>query len=165
MFVIERRQRVQELRLTEIGMHEQIIEQLRIVLDQKLWLEFGYKSFHQYCDKELCYSREELRPVLVALGLIITKEQLRSNDPIIQMRIENLKAWRRDKSKSQRVAAFKVFTNRTLMQLAEQSPRTPSELLQVSGMGPQKTNAFGGEVLKLLSLSDPLHPGFLRSLK
>ncbi len=156
----ESRKRIQELRLAEMGLREQIVEQLRVVLSRKLWLGFGYKSFQAFCEKELCYSREEIRPVLVALGLIVTKEQLRSNDPAIQMRIENLKAWRRDRAKTNGIAAFKVFSNRTLLQLAEQGPHTSDELLRVSGMGPQKTRSFGSEVLQLLSLSDPLHLSF-----
>ena len=46
--------------------------------------------------------------------------------------------------------AFLVFSNRTLEDLARKAPTTLSKLEEVYGLGPQKIEAFGKELLEVL---------------
>jgi ATP-dependent DNA helicase RecQ len=46
--------------------------------------------------------------------------------------------------------AFLVFSNRTLEDLARKAPGTLNELEEVYGLGPQKIEVFGKELLEIL---------------
>ena len=46
--------------------------------------------------------------------------------------------------------AFLVFSNRTLEDLARKAPGTLTELEEVYGLGPQKIEAFGKELLSVI---------------
>ena len=43
-----------------------------------------------------------------------------------------------------------VFTDATLEQVAELKPRTPAALLEISGIGPEKLEKYGEELLDLV---------------
>ena len=43
-----------------------------------------------------------------------------------------------------------VFSNSTLEQIAEHRPRTPAALLEISGVGPDKLQKYGDELLTLV---------------
>jgi len=48
------------------------------------------------------------------------------------------------------VPAYVVFSDATLLEMAERRPRTEAELLDVSGVGPKKLAAYGNAFLELL---------------
>ncbi len=58
-----------------------------------------------------------------------------------------LKVWRKQQADKEGVAAFRVFGNRVLEAIAEATPRTREELLQVPGIGPAKLSAYADGVL------------------
>ncbi|WP_028846871.1 ATP-dependent DNA helicase UvrD2 [Thermocrispum agreste] len=58
-----------------------------------------------------------------------------------------LKAWRSAKAKEMKVPAYVVFTDATLMAIAEAKPSDDSELVAISGIGATKLERFGAEVL------------------
>ncbi|MEU9249854.1 HRDC domain-containing protein [Micrococcus luteus] len=47
--------------------------------------------------------------------------------------------------------AFVVFTDATLVAIAEAMPKTPAELLKVPGLGKTKLEKHGPELLELLN--------------
>ena len=61
-----------------------------------------------------------------------------------------LKRWRLDVSRAAGQPAFVVFTDATLMSIAEAMPADESELLGVSGVGPVKVDNYGAGVLEVL---------------
>lgn len=61
-----------------------------------------------------------------------------------------LRQWRLERSKELRLPAFAVFTNDTLLAIADRAPTTESELLQIPGLGPVKKEKFGHEVLAIV---------------
>ncbi|MEJ5928423.1 ATP-dependent DNA helicase UvrD2 [Corynebacterium sp. H128] len=65
---------------------------------------------------------------------------------------EKLRAWRLDIAKELQVPAYIVFTDATLMAIAEAQPQTEEELLDVSGIGPVKVANFGESLLEVLRL-------------
>jgi DNA helicase-2/ATP-dependent DNA helicase PcrA len=65
--------------------------------------------------------------------------------------VERLKAWRLDQARSQGVPAFVVFNDRTLDALASLRPSSSEGLLAVPGIGPAKLEAYGDELIELLT--------------
>jgi DNA helicase II / ATP-dependent DNA helicase PcrA len=64
--------------------------------------------------------------------------------------LEALKAWRSTEAKARSVPAYVVFTDATLIALAEQRPADPSGLVAIPGIGSSKLERYGTEVLTLL---------------
>ena len=65
-------------------------------------------------------------------------------------RMKAVKDWRLEYARSQDMAAFMVFSNRTLEDLVRKNPETLTGLEEVYGLGPQKIEAFGTELLEIL---------------
>ncbi len=72
-----------------------------------------------------------------------------------------LKAWRLEKARELDVPAFHVFSNKVLDNIATLKPRTPEQLLSVSGIGPAKAEGYGAILLKIINnvLSSSSHSG------
>jgi DNA helicase-2/ATP-dependent DNA helicase PcrA len=66
---------------------------------------------------------------------------------------EPLRAWRRTRAQTDGVPAFHVFSNRALVAIASRRPGSLAELADVHGVGPQKLERYGEEVLAVLSAS------------
>ncbi|EEI15855.1 ATP-dependent DNA helicase UvrD2 [Corynebacterium lipophiloflavum] len=62
-----------------------------------------------------------------------------------------LKAWRLDVARDAGQPAYMVFSDATLLAIAETMPSTEAELLGISGVGPVKVEKFGHGVLEALS--------------
>lgn len=71
--------------------------------------------------------------------------------PHVQHRMEVLRAWRKAYARENDIAAFMVFSNKTLNDICLRNPRTRDELLEVYGMGGRKIERFGNELLGELS--------------
>jgi DNA helicase-2/ATP-dependent DNA helicase PcrA len=74
---------------------------------------------------------------------------------------ERLQAWRATTAKELKVPAYVVFTDATLVAMAERKPRTPPELLAIAGIGPRKLGQYGAAVFALVGGAslDDLAPG------
>jgi DNA helicase-2/ATP-dependent DNA helicase PcrA len=64
--------------------------------------------------------------------------------------LESLKAWRREKSKELSVPAFVVFTDATLVAIAELAPADERALVGIPGIGAKKLERFGEDVLTIV---------------
>jgi ATP-dependent DNA helicase RecQ len=64
---------------------------------------------------------------------------------------ERLRALRKEIADRQGVPAYVVFSDRTLREMAETRPRTESELLEVSGVGPAKLARYGERFLSVIA--------------
>ncbi|OLF06745.1 ATP-dependent DNA helicase UvrD2 [Actinophytocola xanthii] len=61
-----------------------------------------------------------------------------------------LKEWRARRARALKVPAYVVFTDATLVAIAEQRPVDPAGLVSIAGIGASKLDKFGSEVLSLL---------------
>nr|WP_232247882.1 ATP-dependent DNA helicase UvrD2 [Kitasatospora azatica] len=68
---------------------------------------------------------------------------------------ERLREWRSRRAKEQAVPAYVVFTDATLMAIAEDAPTSVAELTLISGVGAMKLDKYGADVLSLCSGEDP----------
>lgn len=70
--------------------------------------------------------------------------------PEANARAQMLKEWRKNFAKSRDLPAFMIFSNKTLHDLAHRAPANNEELAAVYGMGPQKIENFGADLLQAL---------------
>lgn len=68
-----------------------------------------------------------------------------------QQTYDALKDWRTSVAERDRVPAFVVFTDATLVAIAESGPGSTADLLRIPGMGKTKVERYGDEVLQLLA--------------
>ncbi|MFI5084508.1 MAG: ATP-dependent DNA helicase UvrD2 [Actinomycetales bacterium] len=66
---------------------------------------------------------------------------------------EALRDWRLAEAKTAEVPAFVVFTDATLMAIAEARPGSLDELSTLAGVGPAKLERYGARVLEVLALN------------
>ena len=62
-----------------------------------------------------------------------------------------LKEWRRQEAAGQNLPAYCIFTDATLVALAEARPTSPAELTKIAGLGPAKAEKYGEHVLAILA--------------
>lgn len=63
---------------------------------------------------------------------------------------QQLRGWRLRQAKSERIPAFRVFSDKTLAALAQFHPTHEGELKEIEGIGPVKLERYGHEILKIL---------------
>jgi DNA helicase-2/ATP-dependent DNA helicase PcrA len=66
-----------------------------------------------------------------------------------------LRAWRKKQSDAQGVPAYVVFSDATLVAIADRAPSNADELAAVPGVGPTKLQRYSEPVLAVLSGGDP----------
>lgn len=65
--------------------------------------------------------------------------------------LEALISWRKNVSREQSVPAYVIFTDATLVAVAESMPSTQQELLAIPGIGKMMLDRFGEDVLSILT--------------
>ncbi len=69
---------------------------------------------------------------------------------------ERLRAWRLAVSRVEKVPAFVVFTDATLVAIAERTPADSAELSLIPGVGARKLERYGEQALAVLGGADPV---------
>ncbi len=64
--------------------------------------------------------------------------------------LDALRSWRREQAKQQSLPAYCIFTDATMVAIAEAQPSTEQSLLKVPGIGRVKVDKYGAEVLEIL---------------
>jgi len=75
-----------------------------------------------------------------------------SLDPAAQDRFSALKAWRGEVAREHNLPAYVIFHDATLAAIAERAPQSLDDLQGISGIGAKKLEAYGEEVLRVVSL-------------
>jgi DNA helicase-2/ATP-dependent DNA helicase PcrA len=68
---------------------------------------------------------------------------------------DRLREWRSRVAADQKVPAYVVFTDATLVALAERRPGTAEQLLAIAGIGPRKLGQYGAAVFALVGGAQP----------
>jgi ATP-dependent DNA helicase RecQ len=72
-------------------------------------------------------------------------------DAAATSRFTALKAWRGEVAREHNLPAYVVFQDRTLAEMARIQPGSLDELAHISGVGAKKLEAYGREILRVLS--------------
>jgi DNA topoisomerase-3 len=67
--------------------------------------------------------------------------------------VTKLKAWRRALAAKLSVPAFRIMSDRVLLAIAEEQPKTAAELLAISGVGMKLVERYGAQIYKILNES------------
>jgi ATP-dependent DNA helicase RecQ len=78
-------------------------------------------------------------------------QALAALDAGAQHRFAALKAWRAEVAREHNLPAYVIFHDATLSAIAERSPRSLDDLQGISGIGAKKLQAYGAEVLRVVS--------------
>jgi DNA helicase-2/ATP-dependent DNA helicase PcrA len=70
--------------------------------------------------------------------------------PYDEALFERLREWRTQRAREEEIAAFMVFSNATLEEIATRRPQSRRELLKVSGVGKEKLAKYGEALLDLV---------------
>jgi DNA helicase-2/ATP-dependent DNA helicase PcrA len=81
-------------------------------------------------------------------GSKTTKTAVTASDPVL---FERLRTWRTEAAKELKQPAFVVFTDATLVAIADARPASEAALRKVPGVGTSKLERFGADVLALLA--------------
>ena len=65
--------------------------------------------------------------------------------------LARLKLWRTTEAKAQKVPAYVICNDRTLVALALQKPRTSAQLFSIDGMGEKRIERYGDAILRTLA--------------
>ena len=68
---------------------------------------------------------------------------------------ERFQIWRKRTAEELKVPAYVVFTDATIVAIAERRPSTPAELLAIAGIGPRKLGQYGAAVFALVGGASP----------
>jgi ATP-dependent DNA helicase RecQ len=71
-------------------------------------------------------------------------------NPVDALTFERLRALRLQIAQERKLPPYIVFSDATLLAMAQKRPRTPHELLSISGIGPTKLEHYGSRFLSLL---------------
>ncbi|MBS4098793.1 MAG: DNA helicase RecQ [Sulfuricella sp.] len=80
---------------------------------------------------------------------------------------ERLRTWRKATAEEHNAPAFVIFPDATLAELVQHCPQSEAALMQISGIGKRKLEAYGADLLKILnahaeehglSVAPPPHP-------
>ena len=134
-------------RLQEMESREQILQALNKIHELRIWRSEGYKSLQAFCIDRLGYDRAEARGLGITLGAILTSQGLQVENPDAQIRVEALREWRKNAARLEGFAAYRIFSNRTLLELASQNPQTLEELRKIKGFGSKRIEAFGAPLV------------------
>ena len=71
-----------------------------------------------------------------------------SKHPIL---VEELKKWRWEKAQEQKLPAYMVVPNRTILNIADTCPTSEEELQNISGIGPFILEKYGQDILAIVN--------------
>jgi len=75
-------------------------------------------------------------------------------EPLQNPRLETaLRAWRVDQAKRQGVPAFRIISDRVLLGIAQNQPRSAAELLAIPGIGIASVSKYGAQIYRILNES------------
>ncbi|MFT7614952.1 MAG: ATP-dependent DNA helicase RecQ [Parvicellaceae bacterium] len=137
---------------------------LKMIMDGRSELKLTRKAIDVLDGKaEVClradYKKTVSKPVVKAQRKTRTKrtkkttqvEAFQPYDGTDRTLLENLKIFRTNLAKKKRTKSYKIFPDKTLVEMVEQRPTELHELENLYGVGPKKLKRFGKLFLKVLN--------------
>ncbi len=138
----------------------------RSVLRQAVAAEYVFVDHDEYNALKLT---EKARPVLKGETTVFLRPYVRPERkhkplsmasgqsvlrPQEQKLMDRLKWWRMEVARRQNMPAYVILQDVTLREIAVLKPKTPDDLLRISGMGSKRLAMWGSDILKLVSEFD-----------
>ena len=78
--------------------------------------------------------------------LFVKEEERALNNELF----DKLKAWRREKARAEGIKPYIIFSDASLIEIANKLPKTKEDLMNIRGVGEKKIDKYGEEILKIL---------------
>jgi len=96
-----------------------------------------------------------LRPVTLRAGGPAKKSKPKRAEAADAELFGRLRAWRKKQAEAQGVPPYVVFSDATLVAIADARPQSAQGLAQISGVGPAKLTRYAAPVLEVIGGADP----------
>ncbi|MBX7393570.1 DNA helicase RecQ [Clostridium chauvoei] len=117
----------------------------------KTLIDLGYVNLKEGTYSMLKLNNKSIR-VLKSKEKVICKLIDESEEKVIDKELFNkLRLWRKERSIKENIKPYIIFSDSTLIDLANNKPKNKEELLNIRGMGEKKFEKYGEEVLNLIS--------------
>lgn len=134
---------------SEFSLKEFLIKRNKIkIQDPKKFIEYYQEK------NNVPYSRKKLSQAPQADNSGEDKPFISSSEILNKELFETIREWRASKSKELDIPHYMILTQISLIQIANNLPRTEKELLNIKGVGKKKLEQFGGEILAMVSEHD-----------
>lgn len=117
---------------------------------RSLWKQLGYTSMQVFLRKFLELDELEVRKILLQLGAVYTRQNMKDDNPEIQRRIHRLIGWRQMKSGQLQFPPYFILTNKSLMEIARRQIDSIEALAKVQGFGMTRALKYGKEIFTVL---------------
>ena len=78
--------------------------------------------------------------------LFVKEEEIALNNELF----DKLKVWRREKARAEGIKPYIIFSDASLIEIANKLPKTKEDLMNIRGVGEKKIDKYGEEILKIL---------------
>jgi ATP-dependent DNA helicase RecQ len=126
-------------------------ERIRLLLSELVNAGLARQSSGEYPVVEITSAGRDglAAKTIPSLTLPAESTSVRAGDVPAET-LDRLRHWRLETARAAGVPAYVVFHDKTLAAIASARPRSPAELLRVSGVGESKLRRYGDEVLEVL---------------
>lgn len=143
------------------SVYRQLIAQghLKMLMDGKSELKLTRRAIKVLEGKEEVFLRADYKKTIEKTSTLLKKKvvkkkarktattavsiEFKSPDGSEQTLFENLKIFRTNLAKTKRTKSYKIFPDKTLLEMAQTKPKDLSELESLFGVGPKKLKKFG----------------------
>lgn len=154
------------------SVYRQLIAQghLKMLMDGKSELKLTRRAIKVLEGKEEVFLRADYKKSVVKTSIVEKKKVVRKKtkkkvtttlskefitaDGTEQTLFENLKIFRTNLAKTKRTKSYKIFPDKTLMEMAQSKPKDLIELESLFGVGPKKLKKFGKIFIEAISEFD-----------
>lgn len=154
------------------SVYRQLIAQghLKMLMDGKSELKLTRRAILVLEGKEEVFLRADYKKTLVKISKPVKKKVVKksakkksttaiskefvSPDGTEQTLFENLKIFRTNLAKAKRTKSYKIFPDKTLLEMAQTKPKDLTELESLFGVGPKKLKKFGKIFIEAISEFD-----------
>lgn len=151
------------------SVYRQLIAQghLKMLMDGKSELKLTRRAIQVLEGKEEVFLRADYKKTIEKTSTLLKKKVVRkkakkksttaiskefkSPDGTEQTLFENLKIFRTNLAKAKRTKSYKIFPDKTLLEMAQTKPKDLTELESLFGVGPKKLKKFGKIFIEAIS--------------
>lgn len=152
------------------SVYRQLIAQghLKMLMDGKSELKLTRRAIQVLEGKEEVFLRADYKKTIEKTSTLLKKKVVRKKtvkkksttaiskefktaDGTEQTLFENLKIFRTNLAKAKRTKSYKIFPDKTLLEMAQTKPKDLSELESLFGVGPKKLKKFGKIFIEAIS--------------
>ncbi|MBC7429360.1 MAG: HRDC domain-containing protein, partial [Bacteriovorax sp.] len=150
------------------SVYRQLIAQghLKMLMDGKSELKLTRRAIKVLEGKEEVFLRSDYKKSIEKISPQIKKKTKKKLTPTIAKEFktadgteltlfENLKIFRTNLAKKKRTKSYKIFPDKTLLEMAQTKPKDLSELESLFGVGPKKLKKFGKIFIEAISEFKP----------